>query len=276
MYRIIKPKKFQLYVTSKSNKKYAYEVREETGADIVINCTLYNTSTWKPVCDVKANGTILSNDQYAYWGYGWNNNESTMHMVNNINLYQNYISCAALIRDNSDCLITAGDDVLRAAGRTAIGFREDGQMVVWCVGEGIDNMTLYELRSKMYDLGCVSALALDGGGSSQLSQAGNNYVYSSRKVQNYLCIWIDDGKVEETDDKEDKNPYVEPTKNVSIGATGESVKWVQYELNEKLDIEVDGVFGANTKEAVKLFQKMNGLGVDGIVGPATRKALGGN
>ena len=70
--------------------------------------------------------------------------------------------------------------------------------------------------------------------------------------------------------------YVEPTKNVSIGATGESVKWVQYELNEKLDIEVDGVFGANTKEAVKLFQKMNGLGADGIVGPATRKALGGN
>ena len=129
MYRIIKPKKFQLYVTSKSNKKYAYEVREETGADIVINCTLYNTSTWKPVCDVKADGTILSNDQYAYWGYGWNNNESTMHMVNNINLYQNYISCAALIRDNSDCLITANDDVLRAAGRTAIGFREDGQMV---------------------------------------------------------------------------------------------------------------------------------------------------
>lgn len=38
---------------------------------------------------------------------------------------------------------------------------------------------------------------------------------------------------------------------------------------------VDGINGPRTKEAVKAFQKANGLAVDGIVGPKTRAALEG-
>ncbi len=37
---------------------------------------------------------------------------------------------------------------------------------------------------------------------------------------------------------------------------------------------VDGVYGPKTKEAVKLFQRKNGLAVDGIVGKKTAAALG--
>lgn len=37
---------------------------------------------------------------------------------------------------------------------------------------------------------------------------------------------------------------------------------------------IDGIYGAQTKAAVKLFQKKNGLTVDGIVGPKTAAALG--
>ena len=37
---------------------------------------------------------------------------------------------------------------------------------------------------------------------------------------------------------------------------------------------VDGIFGAKTTEAVKYFQRKNGLSVDGIVGNQTKKALG--
>lgn len=37
---------------------------------------------------------------------------------------------------------------------------------------------------------------------------------------------------------------------------------------------VDGIFGSQTEQAVKYFQRKNGLVVDGIVGPATAKAVG--
>lgn len=37
---------------------------------------------------------------------------------------------------------------------------------------------------------------------------------------------------------------------------------------------VDGVFGSQTEQAVKYFQRKNGLAADGIVGPATAKAVG--
>lgn len=37
---------------------------------------------------------------------------------------------------------------------------------------------------------------------------------------------------------------------------------------------VDGIYGPLTKEAVKYFQRKNGLSVDGIVGPKTATALG--
>ena len=37
---------------------------------------------------------------------------------------------------------------------------------------------------------------------------------------------------------------------------------------------VDGIFGSQTEQAVKYFQRKNGLAADGIVGPATAKAVG--
>lgn len=37
---------------------------------------------------------------------------------------------------------------------------------------------------------------------------------------------------------------------------------------------VDGAYGPGTKAAIRQFQKDNGLTVDGVCGPATRKALG--
>ncbi len=49
------------------------------------------------------------------------------------------------------------------------------------------------------------------------------------------------------------------------GSRGEIVKQIQIALH----LYPDGIFGILTEEAVKEFQKTNGLIVDGIVGPAT-------
>lgn len=67
-------------------------------------------------------------------------------------------------------------------------------------------------------------------------------------------------------------PQMPQTKRkiVRRGDTGTDVKAVQ----KALSIPEDGIFGPNTDRAVREFQRLSGLVVDGIVGPATWGALG--
>ena len=60
------------------------------------------------------------------------------------------------------------------------------------------------------------------------------------------------------------------------GSRGEEVKQIQTKLKRwgYYNGNVDGIFGSGTLEAVKYFQRKNGLTVDGIAGPATLKAMG--
>ena len=60
------------------------------------------------------------------------------------------------------------------------------------------------------------------------------------------------------------------------GSSGEQVKTLQSKLKRwgYYNGNVDGIFGSGTAQAVKYFQKKNGLTADGIVGEATAKALG--
>lgn len=63
---------------------------------------------------------------------------------------------------------------------------------------------------------------------------------------------------------------------LKTGSRGEEVKTLQTKLKRwgYYNGGVDGIFGNGTKEAVIYFQKANGLTADGVVGPATAKALG--
>lgn len=60
------------------------------------------------------------------------------------------------------------------------------------------------------------------------------------------------------------------------GSTGEQVRIIQTKLKNwgYYDGAADGIFGSGTAEAVRYFQRKNGLTADGIAGPATLKALG--
>lgn len=64
--------------------------------------------------------------------------------------------------------------------------------------------------------------------------------------------------------------------NLSWGSRGTAVVQVQQALNNKGYScgTADGIFGSKTYAAVIKFQKAAGIGVDGIVGPVTRQALG--
>ncbi len=67
---------------------------------------------------------------------------------------------------------------------------------------------------------------------------------------------------------------------VRRGRTGEAVRGVQEEFqfrnlsgDPRKGVQIDGSFGPKTDEAVRGFQQSLGIGVDGIVGPITWRAL---
>ncbi len=65
---------------------------------------------------------------------------------------------------------------------------------------------------------------------------------------------------------------------IAEGASGPTVRWAQYLLVRRTlsDHQIDGNFGPVTKAAVEQFQRDSHLTADGIVGPATWAALGGD
>ena len=60
------------------------------------------------------------------------------------------------------------------------------------------------------------------------------------------------------------------------GSRGSEVTQIQTKLKRwgYYNGNIDGIYGTQTLEAVKYFQRKNGLTVDGIAGPATLKAMG--
>jgi peptidoglycan hydrolase-like protein with peptidoglycan-binding domain len=69
--------------------------------------------------------------------------------------------------------------------------------------------------------------------------------------------------------------YVPPKRTLKLGMKGADVKALQQRLAQLKYYPgaADGTFGANTLEAVWAFQEVQGLGVDGVVGPKTGHAL---
>jgi hypothetical protein len=64
---------------------------------------------------------------------------------------------------------------------------------------------------------------------------------------------------------------------LAVGSQGPDVRAVQdvlnFHLRNAVPLQVDGIFGSNTKARVEQFQRLNSLKVDGIVGPNTSALL---
>lgn len=71
-----------------------------------------------------------------------------------------------------------------------------------------------------------------------------------------------------------KNTEVEALSK--YGSRGEEVRQIQTKLKRwgYYKGNIDGIYGSQTQDAVRYFQRKNGLAVDGIAGPNTLKAMG--
>ena len=191
--------KARIYINSQ--KKSLAAIQKETGCDVVLNGGLYNMTTFKPLCHLKADGKVYSADQYGYWGFGWDNADSKLKMVNVYGDLDNYICCTALVKDfkATSLIYNAAQGGIR--GRTAIGTLSDGRTVVFCTKDGTnDSMTPEALQRHCLDNWWKDAIMLDSGGSSQcITPEGK--ITSTRKVHNVLCFWLkDDTKTQDVND----------------------------------------------------------------------------
>lgn len=183
---IIRPDRVRVYTNTR--RLTIDRVQAETGADIVINGTFYN-SAFRPVGNLKADGVVLSREYEACPGYGWD--VGTLEPSDDMDAYANFITGTALIRDGQAITpLEYPSELSGNRGRTALGVREDGNIVAFCSGDSTTAaMTLSKLQEVMLAEKCVSGLALDGGASSQLRYRDINIIKTSRVVHNYICIF---------------------------------------------------------------------------------------
>ena len=260
--------KIEVYINKP--RKSLSAIKKATGADYIFNGTLYNMLTGAAVCHLKADGKIIANPNYTVWGFAWNNpSDFSLDILPNSSTASsfskaNYIACTNLITNGSPLAKPCNDPARQGKrGCTAVGVREN-ELVLYCSKDKTTAAkTPVQLRDHMMDLGCVSAIMLDGGGSSQCDFVGET-VTSTRKVPHLILVYL----------KNAKCPYDEPLKLVKSGSRGDDAKWVQWHLNKHgASLTVDGIFGTKSVAALKEFQRNWGLDVDGLCGSASRAAL---
>ena len=270
MYYVCKPTKIQLYINT--GRKSASAIKKELGCDVLINGGLFDMTRFTPNCWLRADGRTLHMENWSDFGFGWDTDELVLNTSDNVRNYDNFISCVCIVKDGKTVNLYNPPELGGRRGRSAIGVRADGSVIVFCTQDGTSwAMTPDMLQAEMRSLGAVNALMLDGGGSSQCIFP-NGSIPSQRIVHNYIAVWTQNTQT--ANPQIPACPYTEPKHNVRWGSIGEGARWVQWQLNRHgANLDVDGWFFGQSVEALRRFQHEHGLAWDGICGEKTREEL---
>lgn len=179
--------RIQIYVNTA--KKSLASIRTETGADYIINGTLFNMRTYVPNCHLRADGVTLCSPAYNVYSYAWDvGPDISLELLPNGR--RNYIACTPLIVNGKSLdKLTYDDGQGGKRGRSAIGIK-DGRLALYCTRDGGSmERTPEALRDDLTAAGWDSAVMLDGGGSSQCNFAGQT-VTSTRAVHDLILVYL--------------------------------------------------------------------------------------
>lgn len=160
-------------------------------ADYIINGGFYDMDTGKPVGHLKIAGEVKSREAWNCFGFRCDTGADIRMDVVPDSGGQNYISGVELLTPGlgEGGKLSYRADVGGTRGRSAIGIAGD-KLVLYCSGDGTkDGKTPEKLRDELVSIGCTRAIMLDSGGSSQCDFKGET-ISSSRRVHNYLAIWL--------------------------------------------------------------------------------------
>ena len=180
--------RIRLYINTA--RKSLAAIRAETGAEYLLNGTLYDMAPFLPVCHLKADGEVLSRPAYSVAGYAWDQGADIAMMTLPEAARRNYIACTPLVVDGKKVEARTYDPGQGGKrGRSAMGIK-DGRLALYCTRDGGTMVrTPEQLRDDLLAAGWESAIMLDGGGSSQCDFAGQR-VESSRAVHDVILVYL--------------------------------------------------------------------------------------
>lgn len=267
-YEMKTPAEMGVYVNS--GYKTLSAAKQLLGADVVSNFQMFN-SNWTACCFTKVDGKVIGTDGYIYEGFGWNRKDGkfAFDLSSNHERYENFAGALTIVKDGKYPAYNIPSAIGGVRGRTALGQKADGTIVLWCSSDGNGPLSIPALAEKMIAKGCRYAINFDGGGKSQcITPAGS--VYSSVIV--HTIFWARLGKKEagKTDDG-----ITVPT--LQKGDRSDAVKSLQQLLIAKGYscgvCGADGDFGSGTLTAINRYKQSRGLPIDGIADAATWNRL---
>ena len=180
--------KIQIYLNT--GRKSLTAIQKETGADYIINGTLYNMETFKPNCHLRVDGRTICTPAYDVAGYAWNEGPDISIDTLPDLTQRNYIACTPLVvagRALPELTYDSGQGGKR--GRTAMGIKGD-RLALYCTRDGgTMERTPETLRDDLAAAGWESAVMLDGGGSSQCWFRGQT-IKSTRAVHDLILVYL--------------------------------------------------------------------------------------
>ncbi|MDU3680761.1 MAG: N-acetylmuramoyl-L-alanine amidase [Flavonifractor plautii] len=197
-------------------RKTLAQVKAETKAHYVLNGGMWNPDG--SACPLlKVDGVMRSGTPWRAMGYAWDRGPD-IRMTSEYEGTANFIAVTPLILPGTGPVgaPSYGSAQGGRRGRSAIGLR-GGDLALYCSGDGTgDAATPEALRDELAGLGWASAVMLDGGGSSQCDFGGER-ITASRKVHNWICVWLKQGGQEPPDKEESMGKYtVTPSIGVNI------------------------------------------------------------
>lgn len=145
-------------------------------------------------------GKVLSANGNPY-GYGIKGTTMIFSYGNNVKADNFLGAYPVLVRDGKATGATAPVGLEGYRPRSAVGVTADGDIVLLCEQAA---RSLDGIAQELVEMGCETAINLDGGGSSQCIFDGEA-LKASRIVHNYLLIWT--GEQEDKPTNEEKEEY---------------------------------------------------------------------
>ena len=135
-----------------------------------VNGDFYNMGTGEPTGSLVMNGEVIKENKATNYFAVLNDGTAVIRTGALHGDEKEAIGGSTLIIVDGEIPEMSGDYNTTKQPRTAVGIKEDGT-VVFVVADGrqapySSGYTLLELANKMLELGCVSAMNLDGGGST--------------------------------------------------------------------------------------------------------------